>query len=120
MALRRHHKAAQRGIQRQSDRARKIVQDEAQRAQLGAVQPQLEHRMTLKVPVPMSLNFQRREKLDKMFPENCPPDASQSGKTRQLEATYLALGKSRRGAAGEQLFTMNHNEAQRGKRKQKG
>jgi site-specific recombinase XerD len=27
----------------------------------------------------------------------------------------LALGKSCRGAAGEQLFTMNHNEAQRGK-----
>jgi hypothetical protein len=37
---------------------------------------------------------------------------------RQLAATggnLLALGKSRRGAAGEQLFTMNHNEAQRGK-----
>src|SRR5215468_11628401 len=37
---------------------------------------------------------------------------------RQMAANggnLLALGKSRRGAAGEQLFTMNHNEAQRGK-----
>jgi hypothetical protein len=62
--------------------------DEAQRAQLGAVQTQLEHEMTLKVRGPKSLNFQRRDKLDKMFPENCPPDASQSCKMRQLEATY--------------------------------
>jgi hypothetical protein len=66
----------------------KLHKDEAQRAQLGAGQTQLEHQMTLKVRLAKSLNFQRREKLDKMFPENCPPDASQSGKWRQLAATY--------------------------------
>ena len=60
----------------------------AQRAQLGAVQTQLEHQMTLKVRGAKFLNFQQRKKLDKMFPENCPSDASQSGKMRQLAATY--------------------------------
>jgi hypothetical protein len=44
--------------------------------------------MILKVRGPKSLNFQQREKSDKMFPENCPPDASQSGKWRQMAATY--------------------------------
>ena len=87
----------------------------AQRAQLVAVQTQLEHQMALKVRAAKSLNFQRCGKFDKMFPENCPSGASRSGKWRQMAATLLALGKSRRGAAGEQLFTMNHNEAQRGK-----
>jgi hypothetical protein len=62
--------------------------DEAQRAQLGAVQTQLEHQMTLKVRAAKSLNFQRCGKFDKMFPENCSPDASQSGKWRQMAATY--------------------------------
>jgi len=66
----------------------KSHKDESQRVQFGAVQTQLEHQMTLKVPVAKSLNFQRREKLDKMFPENCPSDASQSGKWRQMAATY--------------------------------
>jgi hypothetical protein len=66
----------------------KLHKDEIQRAQLGAVQTQLEHRMILKVRGPESLNFQRREKLDKMFPENCPSDASQSGNLRQLETSY--------------------------------
>ena len=66
----------------------KLHKDEAQRAQLEVVQTQLEHRMTLKVGAAKSLNFQRREKLDKMFPENCPSDASQRGKMRQLAATY--------------------------------
>jgi hypothetical protein len=66
----------------------KLHKDEAQRAQLGTVQTQLEDPMTLKVRAPKSLNFQRREKLDKMFPENCPSDASQSGNMRQLETSY--------------------------------
>ena len=66
----------------------KLHKDEAQRAQFGPVKTQLEHQMTFKVRVAKSLNFQRREKFDKMFPENCPPDASQSGKMRQLAATY--------------------------------
>jgi len=52
------------------------------------VKTQLEHQMTSKVRVAKSLNFQRYEKLGKMFPENCPSDASQSGKMRQLAATY--------------------------------
>ena len=72
----------------QSDRARKLHKDKAQRAQSGAMHTQLEHQMTLEVRVAKSLNFQRRDKLDKMFPENCPPDASQSGKWRQMAATY--------------------------------
>ncbi len=66
----------------------KLHKGEAQRAQLGAVQTQLEHQMTLKVHAAKSLNIQRRDKSDKMFPENCPPDASQSGKWRQMAATY--------------------------------
>ena len=65
----------------------KLHKGEAQRAQFGLVQTQLEHQMTLKVRVVKSLNSQRRDKFDKMFPENCPPDASQSGKWRQLAAT---------------------------------
>jgi hypothetical protein len=65
----------------------KLHKDEAQRAQLEVVQTQLEHQMTIKIHAAKSLNFQRREKLDKMFPENCPSDASQSGKWRQLVAT---------------------------------
>jgi hypothetical protein len=97
----------------------KSHKDEAQRAQFGAVQTQLEHQMTFKVHAAKSLNFQRREKLEKMFPKNCPSDASQSGNWRQLAATYWR-SDNRADAAGEQLFTMNHNEAQRGKRKQKG
>ena len=66
----------------------KLHKGEAQRAQFGLVQTQLEHQMTLKVRLAKSLNFQRREKVDKMFPEICPPDASQSGKWRQMAATY--------------------------------
>ena len=66
----------------------KLDKDETQRAQLGAVQTQLEHRMTLKVRAAKSLNLQQREKLNRMFPENCSPDASQSGKWRQMAATY--------------------------------
>jgi len=67
----------------------------------------------------------------------CPPESSVFGRagesTRQKAAgkwpfgritkrqhaatggNLLALGNSHRRAAGEQLFTMNHNEAQRGK-----
>src|SRR5262249_39625107 len=66
----------------------RLHKDDVQRGQLTVVKTQLEHQMTLKVRVAKSLNFQRREKLDKMFPENCPPDASQSGKWRQMAATY--------------------------------
>jgi hypothetical protein len=66
----------------------KLHKDEAPRAQLGAVQTQLERQMILKVRVAKSLNFQRREKFGKMFPENCPSDASQRGNMRQLAATY--------------------------------
>ena len=65
-----------------------LHKDEAQRAQLEVVQTQFEHQMTFKVRAAKSLNFQRRDKFYKMFPENCPPDASQRGKTRQLAATY--------------------------------
>src|SRR5262245_40997932 len=84
MALRTHHKAAQRSIRRQSDRARKIAQGRRSSAQFrDRANP-----MTSKVRAAKSLNFQRREKFDKMFPENCPPDASQSGNLRQLAATY--------------------------------
>ena len=65
----------------------RLDKDEAQRAEFGVVQTQLDQ-MTLKVRIAKSLNLQGRDKLDKMFPENCPPDASQSGKWRQLAATY--------------------------------
>jgi hypothetical protein len=66
----------------------KLHNDEAQRAQLGVGQTQLEHQMTLKMRAAKSLNFQRREVFDKMFPENGPSDASQSGNMRQLETSY--------------------------------
>ena len=55
---------------------------------IAAVQTQREHQMTLKARVAKSLNLQGRDDFDKMFPENCPPDASQRGKMRQLAATY--------------------------------
>src|SRR5215831_2430087 len=75
----------------------KLPKDESQRAQLGALQTQPERQMTLKVRAAKSLNFQRHEKLDKMFPENCPSDASQSRKTRQLiGARKIAQTRGRR------------------------
>jgi hypothetical protein len=63
----------------------KLQNDEPQLVHLGIVQPPLEHRMTLKVRAPKSLNIQRGEDWTKMFPENCPSDASQSGKMRHRE-----------------------------------
>ena len=66
----------------------KLHNDEAQRGQLGTVQTQFEHQMTLKVRAAKSLILQQVRHSTKMFPENCPPDASQSGKWRQMAATY--------------------------------
>ena len=69
----------------------KSHKDEAQRVQLGAVQTQLEHQMTLKVRAAKSLNIQQREKLDKMFPENCPSGCRDD--TRTNPGGFPVLGK---------------------------
>jgi hypothetical protein len=98
----------------------KLHKDEAQRPELGSVQTQLERRMILKVRAPKSLNLKRGEIFDKNVSRKLPFGRIT---TRQHAATgdiLLALAKSRRRATGEQSFTMNHNEAQRGIRKQKG
>jgi len=83
----------------------RLHKDDVQRGQLRVVRTELEHQMTLKIRVAKSLNFQRREKFDKMFPENCPSDASQSGKMRQLAATYW---RSESGADARQ--TSNYSQ----------
>src|ERR1041385_3385512 len=64
----------------------RLFDDEPQRVHLANAQTHFEHRMTLKVPTPKSLNLQRNEDWRKMFPEICPSDASQSGKMRHREA----------------------------------
>ena len=88
-----------------------LHKDDVQHGQLRVKKTQLEHQMTLKLRAPKSLNFQRREKFDKMFPENCPSDASQSGKWRQLSGARPIA--PRRG-----WRAIIHNESQRGTTRQ--